>query len=132
MRVLLCLAARGIIRDATTNNVSVFSILEQFNAAGFPVVVPNVECLVVWQREAGDDALVPLTLKVMNNNVELASADVTVEFGQAQRHRTMVTFNAIVIREPGNLRFEFVRDDAVLASYSIEVAAPPAAAQQVE
>jgi hypothetical protein len=129
MRPTVCLAAKGLVRDARTNNVSVYSILEQVTPAGFPAFIPEVEALAVWQKEAGDDGPIPLTFRVMNNQHQLESLGLTVAFGAAPRHRSMVGLTGLIIREPGELRFEFLRDDQVIASYTVAIDAPANAPQ---
>lgn len=48
----ICFAAVAVIRDAETNNISAFNILEGVGAAGLPLLMQNVSFFVLWQREA--------------------------------------------------------------------------------
>ncbi len=127
----LCLAARGVIRDVKTNNISVFSILEDLSAEGFPFLIQEMAILTMWRRSSPDEDAVDVELRVLNNDTQLHAGPVRVSFTRGERHRNIITVNALLIREPGNLRFAFFHDSNELASYTIRVTAPETTATAV-
>jgi len=128
MRSILCFAAKGVIRDAETGTISVYSILEQLNAEGFPFFMQEMGVLGVWKREAGDAADIDLQVRIRNNDRVLLNGPVRVAFADKQLHRTIVNFRGLVVQEVGQVHFEFVRNDNVIASYSIDIQAAAAQA----
>jgi hypothetical protein len=124
MRPILCVAARGIIRDAASNNVSIFSILEELRPDGFPSLLSEVQVLGLWAREPGDPEVTNLTLRIANNEIEVLRSDLSVQFQTSTRHRSIVTIGTLVIQQPGQLTFTFRRGDDLLASYTIAINAP--------
>ena len=45
LKLLLC--AQGVVRDADSNNVSAFNILESIQAAGFPMFIQQLDILAL-------------------------------------------------------------------------------------
>jgi len=120
----LCLAALGVIRDTETNNVSVFSILEELGAQGFPFLIQEMGVLAMWRRSTPDEGAVDLQFRVLNNDTQLYAGPVRVAFAQAERHRSIVRLGGLLIREPGNLRFGFFHGNEELASYTVRIKEP--------
>jgi hypothetical protein len=124
MRSIICLAAKGVVRDADTGNISVYSILEQFNAEGFPFFVQELALLATWKRKQNDPPDVDLRVKVRNNDRVLSNEPIRVTFGDKLLNRSIVNLRGLVVHEVGALHFEFVHDDKVIANYSIDIQAP--------
>jgi hypothetical protein len=121
---LICLAAKGVIRDANTNTVSVFSILEEVGPSGFPAFIQEVAVLAVWQRERSDAATHEFQLVVRNNQQELMKGAVSATFGEATVNRSIVNLQGLVLQEPGELSFSFMLKKKTLARYTVKVKAP--------
>jgi len=128
MRSILCLAAKSVIRDAETGTISVYSILEQLNAEGFPFFLQELAVLGMWRRDADDVPDIDLQVRVRNNDRVLLTGPVRVAFADKPLHRTIVNLRGLV----GQVHFEFVRDGNVTASYSIDVQAAAAQALPAE
>ncbi len=127
----LCLAARGVIRDVKTNNISVFSIWEELSAEGFPFLVQEMAVLTMWRRSATDEDAVDLQVRVLNNDTQLYTGPVRVTFTRGEHHRSIVAIGGLVVREPGTLRFAFFHDTDELVSYTIRVKEPELTATEV-
>jgi hypothetical protein len=126
MRAVICFAARGIVRDAESGTISAYSILEDLRPAGFPAVLPEAAVFVLWKREAHEPAAVDLQFQLVNNDTALAGSPWHIDFANGLTNRTVVNLQGVVLSNPGTLSFNFLRDDAVIASYTVTVAAPPA------
>ena len=50
----LCSAARVIVRDATSNEVSAFKVLEEISLVGLPALLPDVQALAMFVKEEAD------------------------------------------------------------------------------
>jgi hypothetical protein len=128
LKNLICLAAKGVIRDANSNNVSVFSILEQLTPEGFPAFMQELDVLSVWQRDAGDPKDQELRFVVRLNKTEKIAVKVELRFGEALINRNIANLRGIVVDEPGELSFSFSQGKKTLAQYAVVVKAPPATA----
>ena len=124
MQSIICLAAKGVVRDAETGTISVYSILEQINAEGFPFFVQELALLAMWKREQDDPADIDLRVNVRNNNRVLSNEPFRVAFGEMPLNRSIVNVRGLVVHEPGEVHFEFLRDNQVIAHYSVDVRAP--------
>ena len=90
MKALACLAAAGVVRDADTNAVSVFSIYEELASLGFPFLVQDVGVFVLWQIEEADHADIDdVQFVVRNNATVLFQAPIVVKVS-GKRHRTII------------------------------------------
>ena len=123
MQCTLCFAARHVVRDARSNNISAFFILEEFRVEGLPAFVPELSILAVWFREATDPERIELEFRARINDRRLSTLAVVVQFASEApaRHRSIVALANTVLMEPGTLHFEFLRQETVIASYSIPV-----------
>jgi hypothetical protein len=125
----VCFAALALVRDAETNSMSVFNILENVTAVGMPVLIQNMAFFVLWQREEADERRVGGTFTAAIGDLELTQTHVDLDFGANIRNRTLVNLNGLVIPRPGALRFRIVLTNDVEASYTVDIAAPPPVAQ---
>jgi hypothetical protein len=130
IRSTLCFAAAAIIRDAATNSISVFNVLEDFAPAGLPFFIPYLACVALWEREAGDAQRVQGTFTVQLGNDTLSTVQMHVDFGEVRRSRSMININGLAVPRSGALRFRFVLETGPTAEYSLNVEAPPAVAAQ--
>jgi hypothetical protein len=121
---LICLAAKGVSRDAESGTISVFSIFEQITPVGLPAFIPEAAVFALWRRDAGDPPNNPMRFEIRNNETLILGTDWTVGFGDAPLNRSIIGLAGVVIREPGDLHFQFVHADAVVARYTIQVNAP--------
>jgi len=74
LRTLIC--AQGTALDARTNAVSIFNLLEEINAADFPVAVTHVSLFALFGR-AENEADPTLLLRVALGDVVLVEGHFT-------------------------------------------------------
>lgn len=123
MRSIIALAAEVVIRDAENNSISVFNILEGVVAEGFPMLVPRVAHLVLWEREAREGAVRQGRLSVHLDERQLFSQPLVIDFQQFFRSRTISIIQGLVIPGPGQLRFSLSIDDGPTAVYTVPISA---------
>jgi len=125
MNTILCVAAKGIIRDAVDNTISIFSILEGISAEGFPVLIQQMGVLAIWMAEEGEEE-VDLEFLAQLNDDELLRQPFQIRFRDGNLHRHVINLNAVMVQHPGTLTFRFLRGNDEVCAYSIEVrGAPP-------
>lgn len=124
MRPVLNIVAKGVIRDAVSNQISIFNIVEDVQAQGFPAFVGELGWLIMWERDVGEPATGDFLSRVRMNERVLIENPIHVEFGDTLRHRTTISLGGIVVEETGHLKFEVVDQGRVLSDYEVRVAAP--------
>jgi hypothetical protein len=105
IRPLLCVASEGISVDRKTGSVSVFSVLEQITAQGFPVLFQRLALFVLWEKDADDPARVAGRLVIDVMGQELFAQAVEINFQDKLRNRYVVRMNGLILPRPGLLRF---------------------------
>lgn len=118
-KILLC--ADGIVRDAESNNISIFNIIEELSSRGFPTFRPNFSCFSSLERATEDSQEYDLQLKVFNNSVELATINAHVNFQDKMRNRLIIGIQGLVIPDPGILKIILYDGERALNSYAITV-----------
>ena len=115
------LAAEGVVRDAESNLVSVFSILEEFTAPGFPIFVPKVCVLTVLERSEADPPQPRAELRITLEDQEIHKAPVRVDFQDKLRTRMIVTYAGVALPNPGILKIEMLIDGVSVNSVIVRV-----------
>ena len=131
IRVRILLAADSVVRDASTNRLSVFNIHEQFRPTGFPVLVPRFTVLAVLDREPGDPETVPCRLKIVLEPDVLFDQPVEVNFSGENLTRALMEFQGLLVPRPGALRVAFEVAGAATETYPMPVFLPPQATPPV-
>src|SRR5262245_34005358 len=99
LQSILCLAAKGVIRDVQTNNISVFEILEQLRSSAVPFVLQESGLLAVWKRSLDDAAQFDVTLRVVNNGELLFEQPINVVFSAGSTtNRSVVSIMGLVVK----------------------------------
>lgn len=118
----LLLGAKGVIRDADSNTISIFSIIEEIGAAGFPLFVQNFAVLAVFRRKPDDEELHDPIIRFTLGNDRILESPVAVNFQKKLRSRNIINVQGLVLSNPGVLTLEVRNDGRRLARYEISVA----------
>lgn len=129
IRAMMCFAASAVVRDADSNSISAFNILEGIAAAGFPLFIQSLSYFVLWQRDAADAAEIAGTFTLSIDGDQLTTGQVNINFADKLRHRTTVNINGLIVPHPGDLRFCIQLASGQAAEYVVDVTAQPAAVQ---
>lgn len=118
------IAAKGVIRDSETNNISIYNVYDDIHPKSFPVLFQNLAFLAILNRDQGDLAEISLKLNIVINGDVLFSNKVDAKFGEMLATRVLFNINGLVIQKPGLLTF-ILSDvtDVTLCKYSINVTA---------
>lgn len=131
IRARICFAALAVIRDAETNVISAFNILEGVVPQGFPAFLQHSSFFVLWERDADDPDETRGEFRVEIGGNRLSTAQVTVNFQGGRTNRTIVNLNGLAVPQPGELQFSVVLQTGALAEYIVRVDAPPVVARPV-
>src|SRR5881394_1281092 len=124
MRAVISLVAQGIIRDAQTNNISAFNILESITAEGMPVFIPNLAFFVLWERQPDEGPIHEATLNVRLDHNVLVSVGARVDFQTFVRARSINQLAGLVLPTTGELVFEMLIQNGPRAAYTVMINAP--------
>src|SRR5688572_5906055 len=97
----LAVSAEAIIRDAETNTISVFSIIEEISAASFPIGIPKLSTLFLLERDQGDPEHIDAIILLSLNDKEIGQATIHSNFEGKLRTRLILVAQGVVIEEPG-------------------------------
>jgi len=102
-RLKLFLCAEGVIVDQRSNNVSVFTILEEVTPEELPIVLAQFVVLAILERDEGDPEKCDCTLALSLNDEGMFEQDMVVDFQSKRRVRQMLHFGGVAIEKPGTL-----------------------------
>ena len=121
MNSIISFCADGIVRDAISNNISAYNILETISSPGFPLFIQRIFFFCLLSRDEGESNDYELNLKVLNNDTEIMDIPVKAQFKNKPRNRQIVEIGGIAIPTSGNLTFILYHRGSVICSYSIEI-----------
>ncbi len=119
---LLSLVAHDVVRDAETNNISVFNIFEGLQAEGFPVLLQNVCFFTLWERSENEKEEHNAAFKLSIGTKELNSRTGTLNFQGKKRVRHIIRLQGLVLPKPGILCFS-LELSKISAKYEVEIIA---------
>ncbi len=115
------LCAKGVVQDAYTRNISVYSILDIISAASFPLYVQEMGVLCILHRRKRDKSQIELELKVLLDGKQLNAFKLKTDFQKSMKNNQIVTLKGITIPSPGILEFVMYYGDRKLKTYEIRV-----------
>jgi hypothetical protein len=119
---LLALVANDVVRDAETNNISVFNIFEGLQAEGFPVLLQKVCFFTLWERGDDEKEEHDAAFKLSIGSKELQSRTGNLNFQGKKRVRHIIRLQGLILPEPGTLCFSLELGETI-AKYAVEVTA---------
>lgn len=132
MRAIISLVAQTVVRDADNNAISVFEILEQITAVGFPLLVQNMVFFVLWEREEGEPGQRDAQLAIKLGEHDLFNHALELNFGDKLRLRSINRLKGLVLPAPDDLTFTIDAGAGIIASYTVSVIAAEAPAPEIE
>jgi hypothetical protein len=126
IRAKICFAAVAVVRDAETNGISAFNILEGVVPVGMPFFMQQLAFFVLWERDANDPQQPhgEFTVEIAGNR--LATVQLNLDFQDKPRHRSIVNLNGLTVPQPGQLRFSITLETGARAEFTMDVEAPHA------
>lgn len=128
----LSAVAEGAAIDARSNALSIFAVVEEIQAQGFPLFLPKLVFVTLWHREPDDADRYPVEFIVTENEKELLRSPGELNFRGKTRNRQIITIGGLVIPEPGVVRFTARIDGGPEATFALQVSAAPQIEQRSE
>lgn len=121
MKHIIAFGAEGIVRDAQSNNITAFNILERLSSPSFPLFFPRIFFFCLLERNIDEPPQCDFKLKVINNTETLLEIPTHSNFKDQTRNRQIIEIGGLAIPAPGNLIFTLIHEESSICSYSIEV-----------
>lgn len=119
------LVAEDLAVDQTTNRLSLFNVLDSFQAARFPLLIPKCAAVALWKKEAADEGRdFQSVVRITTSTGETHQVETNFRM-TTQRHRIMNRLQGMAIRAAGDLRFELLLNGEHTASHVVLVEARP-------
>ncbi len=116
---LLC--AEGVVRDAETNNISIFNILEEVSSADFPIYFQHFFVFAAAEKNGNGSAKMICHLEVGLNGETLLSIPFTLDFQGKPRAKAVISIAGLMVPAPGILRAAFSHDEQEVNACAIAV-----------
>lgn len=121
MRASYFLVARGAAFDKETNTASIWEVIEEIAALGFPHVFPQRTAVVCMEREAGDPDASRFEIEVTLAGKVIGHLQAELDFQGKPRYRIRANLAPVLFLTPGKLKFTAKADGAEVAKYEIDV-----------
>ena len=95
VRLRLAFIAETVIRDAATNVISAFNIVDELSSHGYPLLVPKLAAVVVLARDAGDADEHALLLRVTIDGKQINEFSLAMKFQGVMVTRGIMMFQAL-------------------------------------
>lgn len=118
-KIVIC--AEGIIRDAQTNTISVFNMLEDVSAPGFPLFIQKFNAFFLLERTNDEPQQINCIFRIENNGNSLMEMPVRSDFQNKLKNRLIININGLAIPNPGILRATLFHNERVLGNYEVAV-----------
>ena len=129
----LAVCAESVVRDAETNTMSVFNIIEDISTSAFPVGMPKLSALFILERSERDPEQVDCVVAVTMGEQEIGRVPIEGNFEGKLLTRVILVVQGIIIEKPGLLTIALSVNDKPMGAWSIAVRAiDPAAKTEME
>lgn len=120
-RLEFFVVSEGVSVDQQTNQLSLFSVIEQVTSPDFPLVLPYAAAVSLWMAEAGDNGRdFQCMLRIILPDGGQHDFPTNFTF-RARRHRVIQRILGFPINEPGLLRFEVFLNGEYAASHEVDI-----------
>jgi hypothetical protein len=121
MEVRLFICAQSAALDARQGTISAFHILESVNTPAFPVAVPQMSILGIFERETPSAEDPQAQLRVSLGAKELYLGPFFIKFQNRLRARAIVELQGIVLPAPGRLTISLLLEQRETANWVIDI-----------
>lgn len=131
MKAAFVIAASSSSIDQSTNQISIFGVIEDLSSASFPITPSVVLCaLLVREKNEGDTQQIGIRVIFDEGKEPAFSADdLTLDFQGKPRARLVAKLPPFVVPAAGDLRLCIISKNKEIGHWNIKVNALPAATQ---
>ena len=115
----ILLLAEGVVRDAETNNISVFNIMEEINSPQYPVVIPKVHIFNMLERKEGDQERYICKYEITIGDEKILSNELDVVFQDTLLARNIIFIGGFPVIRPDIITVSVSVEDHTLDTYTV-------------
>jgi hypothetical protein len=120
-RLEFFVVSKSISIDQSTNQTSIFEILEEVHASAFPVFIPSCVAMSLWRREQGDQEQdFQLLLRITTPTHAVHEVRTNFRLG-SPRHRVTQRIEGLPLEGEGKLRFEAILNGEHAAEHLVDI-----------
>jgi hypothetical protein len=124
------LVAHSAAQDIQNGSLSIFEVIEEVQAAGFPLLIQRAAFVVRLQRDPGaDPQQVELTMRLLLDEEELAQGTIRTDFRDKAIANLVTRLEGLVVTRPGVLSFRMTYAGNEIARYQVRAYLTPAPPQ---
>ena len=105
--------------DKRTNTLSIFNIIGELNAESFPVIVPRLTVVMVFERKENEEEKQGVVLRIKQLGHKLFEAQITLDFQGKLVARSIVEIRALMVERSEPLVFQLLRNGRQIATYPV-------------
>lgn len=121
MQCTSLLMAERVIRDAETGAVSIINILESIQIEALPIISRASAYAYIEKEESDSGDKFEINILIKNNDKEMASHTLKIDFQGKSKTRLMLNFNGIVIEQPGVLSLDLFLSKVHLGRFAVNI-----------
>lgn len=111
--------------DKRTNTLSIFNIIGEMTTESFPVVVPRLTVVMVFERKESEEEKPGVVLRIKQSGDKLFEAQVTVDFQGKLATRSILEIRALMVGKAEPLVFQLLRNGKQIATCRVLFLAKP-------
>lgn len=119
--LLLFVCARGSSTDRKTNNLSIFSIIEQITADSFPLLVPEIQVICIFGKRDTTETGIEFSIRTTLDESILHEGQIHSDFGEKNINRTHISMHGVLIPAPGALKVQLIYQGEPLGEWNITI-----------
>jgi hypothetical protein len=116
---LIC--AEAVIQEMETGNISIFNIIEEIVADGFPVFMQKVALFARLTRSLEDADNFQLRLRATMEQTQLGEWSIPAGFREKLTNNNIMRLRGLVVPEPGKIKFALLNGEVEIVSITISV-----------
>lgn len=128
VRSLLHVLAENALLDVQTNQMTIVSMIEEFQVPSFPLVIPRMVFVSLLERDPEDPVDIQCRIEAQLDGEKLFEGDLPVKFQDKLRVRSVSNFRNAVIPREGEFVISFRNaegDKSEICRWSAFVRSPP-------
>lgn len=120
LKTLLAIAAKRVILDRMSNEISIIDVFDGFKSQSFPIIT-NTMLFFSLRRDESDEATKSVSLRCSVDDMEFFNVNINIDFRQGKTTRSIVSLNGFTIPKAGNLRVVLLDGEDIVGSLELPV-----------
>jgi hypothetical protein len=125
MRFEFAIGGEGIVRDVESDKISLFNLLEDSTAPGFPVLYSKIACMFVVAKETGDAETSEGVYVGKFDDTEFFRTPAQIDFKGRTRQRLILQLMGFVVPRPCLVSFALIVGESELGKWEFRLEAQP-------